>query len=114
MEIHQKRDKQLEIAFYQVQAFELMHDPEILLEEEDRFVENDIPMDAHFEVSCRAMNLNQREFFNVVISDIEQQLNGHQNRMKFFVTGGAGTGITLLFNLLKNQVNRALLRQKIC
>ena len=115
MEIHRKRDNQLEIAFNQVHAFELMHDPEILLEKEDCLVENDIPTDdGHFEVSCRAMNLNQREFFNVVISDIEQQLNGHQNRMKFFVTGGAGTGITLLFNLLKNQVNRALLRQKIC
>lgn len=113
MEIHRKRDKQLEVAFNQVHAFELIHNPEVIHDEDEVIEENDIPMnDSHFESGCRAMNLEQRELFNVVTADVEKQLNGENKRLNLFITGGAGTGKTFLFNLLRNQINRCYGKKK--
>ncbi|GIY76445.1 ATP-dependent DNA helicase [Caerostris darwini] len=52
------------------------------------------------------MNIDQRQLFILITESIKNQLNGSNEREKIFLTGGAGTGKTFLFNLMKNQVNR--------
>lgn len=52
------------------------------------------------------MNINQRQLFVLITESIKSQLIGDVGRENIFITGGAGTGKTFLFNLLKNQVNR--------
>ncbi|XP_046683455.1 ATP-dependent DNA helicase RRM3-like [Homalodisca vitripennis] len=52
------------------------------------------------------MNVDQRQLFILITESIKNQLNGDTKQEKIFVSGGAGTGKTFLFNLLKNQVNR--------
>lgn len=62
--------------------------------------------DDEFNTSCRAMNADQAEVFRFVTRNIQEQIQGNDNRLRLFITGNAGTGKTFLFKLLKNQANR--------
>lgn len=66
-----------------------------------------------FESARQAMNMDQRQLFNYITMSLQAQQNGDQRRENLFVTGGAGTGKTFLFNLLKNQVNRCYGKQVV-
>lgn len=106
MESFIERDQQLEDAFIQAHAFQLL-DPEENIEAE---FEEEIPdqnmTEEQFQAARNGMNPKQMELYNFVTNSIEEQLNGSENRVRLFVTGGAGTGKTYTFNTLKNQVNR--------
>ncbi|XP_054746537.1 uncharacterized protein LOC129251202 [Anastrepha obliqua] len=104
---HRERDQQLENAFNQIHAFEILEQPEIInpeLEEEE-LPEKEMSNDQ-FQRAQNAMNVDQRQLVVLVTESIKNQLNGDMKREKIFVTGGAGTGKTFLFNLLKTHVNR--------
>lgn len=102
-----ERDQQLENAFNQVHAFEILEQPEIINPEaeEEELPEAEMSNDQ-FQRAQQAMNIDQRQLFILITESIKNQLNGDTKREKIFITGGAGTGKTFLFNLLKNQVNR--------
>ncbi|GIY15744.1 ATP-dependent DNA helicase [Caerostris darwini] len=103
---HRERDQQLENAFIQVHAFEILEQPEIINPEaEEELPDTEMSNDL-FQRAQQAMNIDQRQLFILITEGIKNQLNGGNEREKIFVTGGAGTGKTFLFNLLKNQVNR--------
>lgn len=104
---HRERDQQLENAFNQIHAFEILEQPEIINHEaeEEELPETEMSNDQ-FQRAQHAMNVDQRQLFILITDSIRNQLNGDIKREKIFVTGGAGTGKTFLFNLLKNQVNR--------
>src|SRR5258705_6468432 len=59
-----------------------------------------------FHNVCSAMNLRQRDLFNTITRSIHDQMNGSLGLIRMFVTGGAGVGKTVIFNALKEQVNR--------
>ncbi|XP_050338285.1 uncharacterized protein LOC126764671 [Bactrocera neohumeralis] len=102
-----ERDQQLENAFNQIHAFEILEQPEIINPE---VIEEELPdtemSNDQFQRAQHAMNIDQKQLFTVITESIKNQLNGDIKREKIFVTGGAGTGKTFLFNVLKNQVNR--------
>ncbi|GBP80549.1 hypothetical protein EVAR_39419_1 [Eumeta japonica] len=104
---YRERDQQLENAFNQAHAFEILEQPEIINPEveEEELPEREMSNDQ-FQRAQHAMNVDQRQLFIHITESIKNQLNGDIKREKIFVTGGAGTGKTFLFNLLKNQVNR--------
>ncbi|XP_053968624.1 uncharacterized protein LOC128870052 [Anastrepha ludens] len=104
---HRERDQQLENAFNQIHAFEILEQPEIInpVLEEEELPEKEMSNDQ-FQRGPNAMNIDQRQLVVLVTESIKKQLNGDMKREKIFVTGGAGTGKTFLFNLLKNLVNR--------
>ena len=52
------------------------------------------------------MNSDQTEIYNRVVNSVNNQLNGSTERLRWFVTGGAGVGKTFLFILLRNLINR--------
>ncbi|CAG9799443.1 unnamed protein product [Chironomus riparius] len=107
METYRERDKQLQNAFNQVHAFEILAEGAPIEEEP---YEEEIPevgmTDDQFVTAQRAMNVGQRELFIHITQSIQDQMNGSTDRERLFITGGAGTGKTFVFNLLKNQVNR--------
>jgi len=113
METFRERDQQLEDAFIQAHAFQLL-DPEENIEAE---FEEELPeqamTDEQFQAACGGMNLRQRELFNLITRSIQEQLNGNENRLRLFVTGGAGTGKTYTFNTVKNQVNRCYAKKSV-
>ncbi|KAG5863592.1 hypothetical protein JTB14_029204 [Gonioctena quinquepunctata] len=90
-----------------VHAFEILEQPEIINPEaeEEELPDTEMSNDQ-FQRAQQAMNIDQRQLFVLITESIENQLNGDVGREKIFLTGGAGTGKTFLFNLLKNQVNR--------
>ncbi|XP_044599069.1 ATP-dependent DNA helicase PIF1-like [Cotesia glomerata] len=102
-----ERDQQLENAFNQIRAFEILEQPEIIDPEAEEEELPEIEMsNEQFQRAQQAMNIDQKQLFVAITESIKNQLNGDTRREKIFVTGGAGTGKTFLFNLLKNQVNR--------
>lgn len=107
MEAFRKIDRQLEIAFNQAHAFDILQRSQEFVEEE---LEEEIPdhgmTDEQFQSACAAMNIKQRELFSAVTRSIQEQLSGSKQRFRLFVTGGAGVCKTFTFNALKNQVNR--------
>ena len=107
MRLFRERDQQLENAFNQIHAFEILEQPEIINPEAEEEELPEIEMsNDQFQRTQQAMNIDQKQLFVFITESIKNQLNGDTRREKIFVTGGAGTGKTFLFNLLKNQVNR--------
>ncbi|KAJ8719782.1 hypothetical protein PYW08_011957 [Mythimna loreyi] len=109
MQLFRERDRQLENAFNQVHAFRIL-DEENLQPNDESIDEIEAPehcmADDEFNSSCRAMNADQAEVFRFVTQNIQEQIQGNDNRLRLFITGNAGTGKTFLFKLLKNQANR--------
>lgn len=109
MQIFRNRDQQLENAFNQVHAFHIL-DEENLKPNDESIDDIEAPdqnmADNEFNNFCRLMNADQAEVFRFVTRNIQEQLQGSDNRLKLFITGNAGTGKTFLFKLLKNQANR--------
>ncbi len=102
-----ERDQQLENAFNQVHAFEILEQPEIINRELDEEELPEIEMsNDQFQRAQQSLNADQKQLFICVTESIRKQFNGDVIRERIFVTGQAGTGKTLLFNVLKNQVNR--------
>jgi hypothetical protein len=107
MELYRDRDQQLENAFNQVHAFELLNDPEMASEDvEEAAMPEDDMSDEQFQAARQSLNINQRELYNKITLSIQQQLNGSEERVKFFVTGGAGTGKSFTLKTLREQINR--------
>ena len=59
------------------------------------------------------MNVDQRQLFILITERIKNQMKSDVKREKIFAAGGAGTGKTFLFNLLKNQVKRCYGKPKV-
>ncbi|KAG5666753.1 hypothetical protein PVAND_014765 [Polypedilum vanderplanki] len=117
METFRERDRQLEIAFTQAHAFNLLNNPEEVVEAEFAELEQEMPeqrmTDEQFRNVCAAMNVQQRDLFNLITNTIREQLSGNNERLKLFITGGAGVGKTFTFNALKNQINRLYCRTAV-
>ncbi|XP_054706995.1 uncharacterized protein LOC129216803 [Uloborus diversus] len=118
MEEYRERDRQLENAFNQAHAFEILDAEPLELQEDvdEEVLEQQIMDDIQFQNAVQAMNLRQKDIFKYITSSIQDQLGGSQHRERLFITGQAGTGKTFLFNLLKNQVNRCYAKPvvKVC
>lgn len=116
IEIYRERDRQLENAFNQVHAFQVLENPppiaEILEDQEEEVVDNAMK-DDQFQAAQRAMNMGQNEIFRRITRSIRDQMADSTDRERLFITGGAGTGKTFVFNLLKNQVNRCYGKQAV-
>ena len=107
MEIYRQRDKQLENAFIQVHAFQVLDTYEPPEEYDEIDIPNEYLMnDNEFDTVCNSMNIEQRQLFNRITYSIRNQLEGSIDREYIFVTGGAGTGKTFTLMILKNQINR--------
>lgn len=107
METYKERDRQLENAFNQVHAFEILDQvqPVDADDEEEQVVEN--PMtEVEFANAQNQMNDGQKDIFKTITQSILEQLNGSTDRLRLFITGGAGTGKTFVFKLATNQVNK--------
>lgn len=113
METFRQRDRQLENAFNQIHAFDILDAEPIEMEEEIEEVMEQQMDDVQFQQTCQAMNVGQREIFQTITQSIRNQLEGSSHRERLFITGQAGTGKTFLFNLLKNQVNRCYGKQAV-
>ena len=113
METFRQRDRQLENAFNQIHAFNILDAEPIEMEEEIEEVMEQQMDDVQFQQTCQAMNVGQREIFQNITQSIRNQLEGSSHREWLFITGQAGTGKTFLFNLLKNQVNRCYSKQAV-
>lgn len=113
-DIHRARDKQLETAFNQAHAFTVLENTEEIVgtELEDEITEQAMT-NEQFKNVCAAMNGQQRELFNTITSNIQDQMNGSPRRIRMFVTGGAGVGKTFTFNALKEQINRCYGRKAV-
>jgi PIF1-like helicase len=109
MEVYRARDKQLENAFNQVHALEVLERPEPAIENDEEEVEiDDVMDDAQFANARRNMNDGQCSLYEMIRSSIETQMSDEQAEPKrLFITGGAGTGKTFVFNVLKNLVYRS-------
>ncbi|GFT88064.1 ATP-dependent DNA helicase PIF1 [Nephila pilipes] len=103
-----ERSNQLENAFRQAQALEILQNPEDYVPEE--IPEEEVPVlnmtDEQFRDAQNVMNVQQRELLNIITRGIENQMRGDSSRFLIFVTGGAGVGKTFTFNTLKEKVNR--------
>lgn len=108
MRTYRERDRQLEIAFNQAHAFQILQEAEPYnIEEEEELEMPELVMNNdEFTTAQQAMNIGQRELFNKITQSIFDQMAGSEHRERLFITGGAGTGKTFLFNVLKNQVSR--------
>src|SRR5271154_5268824 len=117
MELFRDRERQLENAFNQVHAFEILEkDIFQTEEEEDEEVMEQYMNDNEFETLKKGMNSCQNDVFVYITRGILDEINGLYNPLRLFITGNAGSGKTFLFNLLKNQVNRCYgkLVVKVC
>ena len=107
MELYRTRDRQLENAFMQVHAFELIDNWEPAdLYDEVEFEDENQMNDEEFSNALRTMNIEQKNVVTEVTRAIEQQQQGLGEKKRIFVTGGAGTGKTRTLNILKNHINR--------
>ncbi|GFT42641.1 ATP-dependent DNA helicase [Nephila pilipes] len=102
-----ERSNQLENAFRQAQALEILQNPEDYVPEE---ITEEVPFlnmtDEQFRDAQNAMNVQQRELLNIIPRGIGNQMREDSSRFLIFVTGGAGIGKTFTFNTLKEKVNR--------
>ena len=107
MDLYRQRDKELENAFNQLNAFQQLQDyvPPLNDQEEDEIPEINMNNDDFTSVKAK-MNLGQRELFQYITSKIRCQLNGKDSQIKLFITGGAGTGKTFTLKLLVEQIKR--------
>ncbi|XP_059150287.1 uncharacterized protein LOC131937110 [Physella acuta] len=115
MELYRERDKQLENAFNQFYALQILEEatPAHL---EDDYVEeaHDIPVDEEkFSSAQKAMNVDQRHLFRKVTESVIKQLDGGSERLKLFITGGAGVGKTFILSLLRVQINRCFAKNAV-
>ncbi|GFT89532.1 ATP-dependent DNA helicase [Nephila pilipes] len=99
-----ERSNQLENAFCQAQALEILQNPKDYVPEE---IPEEVPilnmMDEQFRDAQNAMNEQQRELLNIITRGIENQMRRDSSRFLIFVTG---VGKTFTFNTLKEKVNR--------
>jgi hypothetical protein len=108
MQIFREHDRFLEIAIDLAKK----HDPTL---EPDQYVEFDDNgdhgadkrmTDEEFELTCSKLNSGQKELSDYVTQSIVRQDEGSSERIRLFVTGGAGTGKTFTLNQLKEQIRR--------
>lgn len=106
--IHRKRDRQLDNAINQASAFIRLCDPIINddIEGNDEATTEIRPNENEYQTSLAAMNVCQRDLFNFITRCIQNQILGSLDRIKLFITGGAGTGKTFTLNLIKEQIRR--------
>src|SRR6202042_534702 len=88
LEIHRARDRQLDNAINQVNAFIQLADPVIDdddINDIDQGGDNDVrPSENDFQSSLVKMNVGQRDLFNFITQSIEKQLAGSSERVKMF------------------------------
>ena len=107
MTIYRERDKQLEIAFTQMHALDVMENFQVPDEYGEEIELEDLMSDEDFKQGQNAINVAQRELFIKITQTIRQQIMGEEfERLKLFITGGAGTGKTFLLRLLKTQISK--------
>ena len=77
METIRERYRQLEHAFNQAHAFDLLERPDEFVEAEleDELLEQGMT-DEQFQSACAAMNMKQRELFMFVTRSIHKQMQG--------------------------------------
>ncbi|GLV40954.1 Pif1 DNA helicase [Carabus blaptoides fortunei] len=99
MIIYRERDRQLENAFNQIHAFEILEQESFQQDVEEKEVQEQHMNEDQFQTA-------QRDVFVYITQNILEQTNGSNDRLRLFINGNAGTGKTFLFNLLKNQASR--------
>lgn len=52
-----------------------------------------------FEAAKHAMDIGQKDIYNIVLQQLKAQANWSTQRLCWFVTGGAGVGKTFLFTI---------------
>ncbi|GBP44041.1 hypothetical protein EVAR_85195_1 [Eumeta japonica] len=108
MDAYLIRDQQLTAAFNQVHAFELLQDPIVENEdvEEAEMPETDMT-NEQFQAVQQALNVEQRELYNTITASIQRQQQDESGaKLRYFITGGAGTGKSFTLKTLREQVNR--------
>lgn len=106
MGLYRERDKQLENAFNQVHAFQILEQAEPIELDDTEEAPQQAMNENDFQTAQRAMNAGQKENFLMVSQSTRDQINGADERLRIFFTGGAGVGKTFLLKLLLNQINR--------
>jgi len=112
MDEFRQRDRQLENAFNQIHAYEILDaNPADLLQEQEEFVEpiDNRMDDEQFNQALRAMNIGLQETLNLITRSISEQMGGINNRLQLFITGQAGTRLT---DVTVNQSSRSVLYQE--
>lgn len=101
------RDEELEKVINQLKAFlHLANDDDDDDEEqvnENEVVENVLNAED-FRSACTSMNGGHKELYNYITRSIAIQLKGSEDRIRLFVTGGAGSGKTFTLKILKHQI----------
>ncbi|KAH9628744.1 hypothetical protein HF086_003698 [Spodoptera exigua] len=116
LEIYRERDRQLENAFAQVHAFQILEHAEPMELDHEEEVPY-LPMNEdQFSQAKQSMNAGQKEIFTLVTQSIQNQMSGAEERLRIFFTGGAGVGKTFLLKLLRDQINRCYAKDavKVC
>ncbi|KAH9638034.1 hypothetical protein HF086_014895 [Spodoptera exigua] len=116
LEIYRERDRQLENAFAQVHAFQILEHAEPMELDHEEEVPY-LPMNEdQFSQAKQSMNARQKEIFTLVTQSIQNQMSGAEERLRIFFTGGAGVGKTFLLKLLRDQINRCYAKDavKVC
>lgn len=112
MEVH--RARQLHNAVNQANTFIQLADPDIDDDiDDDNNDDNNVrPCDDDFRASLTKMNVGQRDLFKFITQSISDQIGRSVERVKLFVTGGAGTGKTFTLKLIKEQIRRCYRGEK--
>jgi hypothetical protein len=114
MERFRETDRQLQDALNRARAFDIIERPlDIEVDEEIEDEQLQGMTDNNFENAKSAMNLKQKELFNLVADSVDNQKSGDPNRLKLFVTGGAGVGKTFTFKILVELVNRSYVNNAV-
>ncbi|KAH9628738.1 hypothetical protein HF086_003692 [Spodoptera exigua] len=89
LEIYRERDRQLENAFAQVHAFQILEHAEPMELDHEEEVPY-LPMNEdQFSQAKQSMNAGQKEIFTLVTQSIQNQMSGAEERLRIFFTGGA-------------------------
>ncbi|XP_013140257.1 PREDICTED: uncharacterized protein LOC106104649 [Papilio polytes] len=83
---------------------------EQIIHEDDNFCEDmeeraDMS-DELFLRNIRGLNIQQRDLFQQISATIENDLQGLENQLLLFITGGAGSGKTFLLRLIVEHLKR--------